>query len=180
MGSEFLFYNRSSLTDAYQFLFIDEPMHTSRNRESIHIQTGVDKSVLSAGAEGECGAGWTHYGSSCYLLKLDPALWTEAKVICNAVHGHLVEIGSAEENNFLKNLLHDHNVSRAWMGLEDFVVEGEFVWTTSQETPKYTNWDVHQPDDAHSGEDCGEITITGKWNDGPCEGIHHRFICETE
>ena len=69
-------------------------------------------------------------------------------------------------------------VSKAWIGLEDFVVDGQFVWTTNQEVPEYTNWSEGNPSDSGHGEDCGELYDSGTWNDAPCESFHRPFVCE--
>jgi hypothetical protein len=66
--------------------------------------------------------------------------------------------------------------------LDDFVIEGEFRWTTTQEQPEYTNWDVAEgnPSDSNAGEDCGEIRDNGLWNDVACETAQRSFVCEFE
>ena len=63
-----------------------------------------------------------------------------------------------------------------------FREEGHFEWTENQ-TVKYTNWDVDQPNDFGSGEDCA-IMNSNKlrselkdkdwtWIDQPCEKSSH-------
>jgi hypothetical protein len=42
--------------------------------------------------------------------------------------------------------------SEAWIGLLDVAVENQFVWTTTEEVPEYTNWFHGQPDNAGMNE----------------------------
>ena len=69
-------------------------------------------------------------------------------------------------------------VAQAWIGLQDFVQEGIFQWITNQQAPEYTNWHLGNPNDAANGEDCGEITVDGLWNDNDCEFHLGSFVCE--
>ncbi|PVD22525.1 hypothetical protein C0Q70_18339 [Pomacea canaliculata] len=57
----------------------------------------------------------------------------------------------------------------SWIGLQDLIEEGHFLWTTTQRQAVYTNWASGEPDDL-SGEDCVWITNdpgyrAGAWND---------------
>ena len=64
----------------------------------------------------------------------------------------------------------------AWFGMNDLDVEGTWVWEDGS-TVTYTNWDTSEPNDWGSGEDCGYIKTSGKWNDYPCD-TSHNFICQ--
>ena len=60
------------------------------------------------------------------------------------------------------------------------MVEGEFVWITTQKVPEFSNWHLNNPSNSGSGgEDCGEIFSDGQWNDAPCEA-QRGFVCEKE
>uniref|UniRef100_A0A8W8JF97 C-type lectin domain-containing protein n=1 Tax=Magallana gigas TaxID=29159 RepID=A0A8W8JF97_MAGGI len=73
--------------------------------------------------------------------------------MCNRLGGSsLVEIESAEENNFLKshirNTLHreidDRQIkSSFWIGGTDFIVEGQWVWISTQKNLTYSDWGHH-------------------------------------
>ena len=48
----------------------------------------------------------------------------------------------------------------------------------SGETVVYENWNLGEPNDWGSGEDCTELgNNEGKWNDIPCDGTSH-VVCE--
>ena len=65
-----------------------------------------------------------------------------------------------------------------WMGMEDFVVEGHFVWARFQDRPEYSNWAQGEPNDLHR-EDCGSLLHSGLWNDAQCQS-KYSFACEKE
>jgi hypothetical protein len=69
-----------------------------------------------------------------------------------------------------------------WIGLNDTVTEGDFVWVSSGNMASgvYTKWATDEPNDAHDNEDCVEIIYTsGNWNDEICSQVWH-YICEKE
>ncbi|KAK7480212.1 hypothetical protein BaRGS_00028597 [Batillaria attramentaria] len=132
--------------------------------------------VLCAGQH--CPNGWTYYGESCYFFGNEQTTWINAKTICDTVHGRLVEIDTAEENNFLVDRMKQHSAQQLWIGLEDFVVEGNFVWASTQETPEYSNWSPGEPNDDQHREDCASLLVSGHWNDAQCEVSKYYFMCE--
>nr|XP_034308987.1 perlucin-like isoform X5 [Crassostrea gigas] len=130
-----------------------------------------------------CPHGWVNRGSSCYAFITDvPATWTEAEVHCNLMQSRLVEIETVVEDEFLEvHLLNGGFKGDFWIGLSDILVEGEWVWMSTQKVAQYTNWWPGEPNNLHSpGEDCA--ALTGRlfhWNDFPCLW-HRNFICEKE
>ncbi|KAK7494791.1 hypothetical protein BaRGS_00013918 [Batillaria attramentaria] len=129
---------------------------------------------------GDCPRGWTFYGDSCYIYINDAYTWFDAEVECRVLQGHLAEIHSAAENNYLANMVRSHGGSAVWIGLEDFAIEGEFVWSTTRKTPDYTSWLPGQPSNSGGHEDCVELRAGGSWNDAHCVSNTFRFICQSE
>lgn len=75
-----------------------------------------------------------------------------------------------------------YSATGSWIGLQDLIEEGHFLWTTTQREAAYTNWAPGEPDDL-SGEDCVWITNdpsyrAGSWNDDKCETFQTHVICE--
>lgn len=70
-----------------------------------------------------------------------------------------------------------------WIGLSDILVDGEWLWMSSQTIAHYTNWVPGEPNNYHSiAEDCAAMrTASGlyHWNDFPCS-MKLYFICEKE
>jgi hypothetical protein len=93
--------------------------------------------------------------------------WTASEALAVALGGHLVSIGSQEEQDFIHsnfgNLLGVDR--RIWIGFSDQSTEGAFEW--SDGTPaKYTNWNGGEPNNSGGAEDYAELLgSSGKWND---------------
>ena len=123
--------------------------------------------------------------------------WQEADRFCRAKGGHLVTINSAEEQEFIEELLRKGERNSYWIG--GMVASGTITWVTG-EAVVYTNWAADQPDLHNSNEDALMIykeknplapsDTTYKWNDiksdGTCGeeaffGIENfGFICEID
>ena len=99
----------------------------------------------------------------------------------NGIQGHLATITSAEENEFVRNVVGDNH---AYLGAHDSEEQGVFTWVTGPEAgltvsdTGYTNWWPGEPSNNHfggepsfSGEDALAISNNNKWNgqwwDGP-------------
>ncbi|MGD2250120.1 MAG: lectin-like protein [Candidatus Methanofastidiosia archaeon] len=103
--------------------------------------------------------------------------WADAKADCEARGGHLVTITSSAENDFVSNLAGSNTI---WIGLTDEATEGTWLWVTG-ESVVYTNWNSGEPNNYGSGEDYGEMTSNGTWNDnGPPQFPNETryYICE--
>ncbi|XP_025096403.1 low affinity immunoglobulin epsilon Fc receptor-like [Pomacea canaliculata] len=138
--------------------------------------------VVTGLSEQQCPRSWTQRDESCYVVLDRVVTWLSAREFCEAVGGHLVEVESADENNFLLNMLKTHGVTGAWIGLEDIIEEGRFVWTTSQKEASFTNWSTGEPDDLQ-GQDCVWMTNTspftpGAWDDADCASYQVHAVCE--
>ena len=121
--------------------------------------------------------------------------WTEARDYCEKMGGHLVTIGSAEEQEKVEALMKERHKNNLWIGLE---YDGSsWKWLDDTEFV-YTHWAPDQPDGETNGENCGQIysaTVDyedwtaefGSWNDcrengdepgGVCTVDTFGFICE--
>ena len=112
-------------------------------------------------------------GHTYYLL--DPNTW-QASVLEARPHAcTLVQIADQAEHDWVYDtfdpLLTDPS-SFLWMGLNDVVTEGTFVWSNG-EPVTYTNWISGQPDNARGNENYGMIfghtsgdpLVFRQWND---------------
>lgn len=68
-----------------------------------------------------------------------------------------------------------------WMDGSDQITEGLWVWASTMETIRYTNWEQGEPNNYIGiDEDCLELYLSNfKWNDIRCTHANH-FICEKE
>eukprot|EP00105_Crassostrea_gigas_P030493 XP_011452811.1 PREDICTED: perlucin-like protein [Crassostrea gigas] len=134
-------------------------------------------------AQSSCPHGWLKNDNSCYLFvtHVDND-WTESEYFCHMIGSKLVEIETEKENNFLKNHArseHQHAKSGFWIGGTDAVVEGEWIWITSQAKFSYDDWADDFPDDYEGNEDCAHLWsgVNYSWNDSNCDE-RMNFICE--
>jgi len=83
-------------------------------------------------------------GHSYYLTESND--WFTAESIGVSLGGHLAAINDAAENTWVFNTFSSYGgVERSlWIGLNDLVQEGQFVWT-SGESPGYFNWAPPEP-----------------------------------
>lgn len=68
-----------------------------------------------------------------------------------------------------------------WMDGSDQITEGLWVWASTMETIRYTNWEQGEPNNYIGiAENCLELYLSNfKWNDIRCTHANH-FICEKE
>ena len=114
------------------------------------------------------------------LFPKELASWEEANTICNSSGGYLASISSEEENDFISSLL-NLELEDGWMGLTDYLNEGDWVWSNG-ELYEYNNWANNEPggiDAANNYENYGLIHISGTWNDGYAL-TDHQYIMEID
>ncbi|MFX1517705.1 MAG: lectin-like protein, partial [Promethearchaeota archaeon] len=109
-----------------------------------------------------------------YKLFTGGTTWPLAKAACEALGGHLVTIGSYEENTFVSNLAGANTV---WLGFSDAATEGTWKWVTG-ESVTYTNWHPGEPNNAYD-EDYAQMYGGGTWNDLDPTYIR-AYVCEWE
>lgn len=106
------------------------------------------------------------YNGHYYSVFNDDLSWNEAKTVCEKMGGHLVTIGSLNENNFVKNLVASQSKGVYWIGAK--LSASSWSWVTG-EAFSYKNWAAGQPS---GGENYAEIysrqtqtALAGSWND---------------
>jgi len=125
-------------------------------------------------------------GHVYYLLA--QANWTQSEDEAISLGGHLVTINDEAENNWVYDTFSLFNGApiALWLGLNDQLQEGKFVWTSGQ-TSSYTHWSAGQPDNGG-----GELTenfvhmwfpgfnpgYDRYWNDLPdLDSVHQTPVC---
>jgi len=127
---------------------------------------------------------------SRYELVTDHLTWQDAEQDCQSRGGHLVSIGSVQEQHLLRKVVGGYNfvnqtdIESVWIGLEDRVTEGVWVWSDGSPTTVQF-WDWGEPNNS-GNEDCVESEIrTGGyrqeeqelWNDLSC-ATAQPYVCE--
>ena len=64
-----------------------------------------------------------------------------------------------------------------WMGSNDLLKEGQWMWHQSGKPFTYTNWGPGQPDNYDGIEHCLMYWTDSKWNDASCNN-QFLYICE--
>jgi len=137
-----------------------------------------------------CPHGWTRFDNYCYLVSSSSKTWSQAQAYCKSLGGGLVKINSAEENEFVLNLVTETapSLKQVWIGLK--WSSTAFYWY-DHSVPVYTNWAPNEPS-GNAREPCGHmwmdghsynlpIRAAGYWNDLTC-GVHsslpNGIVCE--
>ena len=107
------------------------------------------------------------FGGHHYALVMEPLTWNQARKACEKMGGHLVTIGTQEEDEAVKSLLSGpgNGKCRPWIGLTDEKKHGRFTWIDG--TPfDYSGWAAGEPNNMGGVEHYGSIFANGKgWND---------------
>ena len=116
--------------------------------------------------------------------------WDQAQEYCESLGAGLVKINSAEENEFVLDLVTQKapSLEQVWIGLKWST--NNFYWYDNS-VPVYKNWAPHEPN-GNANEPCGQmwldghsmvpIRAAGYWNDIPCHVIADRpngIVCKT-
>ncbi|XP_064839893.1 CD209 antigen-like protein D isoform X4 [Oncorhynchus masou masou] len=140
-----------------------------------------------------CAEDWEYYGGKCYYFSPDKLTWAQSRDECITRGGHLVIIGSLEEQKFLDQKIgtkiSTDPEDKFWIGLTDSINENEWLWVDN--SPLSTSFWLsdQEPDDWKGenpdGEDCARMGEPGGTNDGRswldvnCNKTQRR-ICETK
>ena len=123
-----------------------------------------------------CSPGWVTDGiSNYYVMHSRFNKMADARQQCQNVGADLPIISSAEENNFILDLLEKEGKDWAWVGLQRNTSDLAFYWVNGSELRgKYSAWNAGEPNNSEGVENCaymkGYRNINkGKWNDCRCE-----------
>lgn len=114
------------------------------------------------------------WGGNTYHL-LSEAGWEDSEAVAVGLGGHLVTVDSLAENQFLAStfgatadsLASGGGTVSLWLGLNDRVAEGSYVWSGGQAV-LYTNWISGQPQNSMSDEDYAGLMVSdlaAGWHD---------------
>lgn len=163
----------------------------SINKKWNDVVCKAHRSYVCERASKEDNSGWKcPGGGTCYWYELETVTWDWARQSCRDKNAMLVKIASNSKNRLIGDMIK----TNIWIGLNDRVEAGIYVWNDIGQgqfnnRSSYYNWDKEEPNDKHydrgtpkrcDGEDCVKIHIqNGKvtWFDLNCE-IALPFICE--
>ncbi|ELU08050.1 hypothetical protein CAPTEDRAFT_227726 [Capitella teleta] len=137
----------------------------------------------------------TVFRDTCYQFVRTEKFWEEARDMCWAWGGKLLEIKDGATNNFIKDTLNSMSIwsnKGIWIGLNDRNLELVWRWigTKSEHDsgvrpldPTFAYWAGSHPGAwFHSMKDCVRMDrgAQWRWKETPCAGLkwHYRFICQ--
>ena len=124
----------------------------------------------------------SHNGGTYYLIGDNAGArttWTDAEAFARTLGGYLVTVNDVDENTFLLQTFSAMALAHSpasggmvslWLGLNDSVQEGSFIWVSGQPVT-YTNWDHGEPGGHYTDEDFAGMVVgrgsgvPGKWHD---------------
>jgi hypothetical protein len=122
-----------------------------------------------------CETGYTSVGSKCIKVMTEPANYLTAITSCISKGAKLASIESQDEQNAVFALT---GTSGAWLGLTDFLDEGDFSWVDGADVG-YTNWRDSQPNNGENNQHCVWIRGDGEWDDVTCKRME-AFVCQRD
>ncbi|XP_070182300.1 asialoglycoprotein receptor 2-like [Littorina saxatilis] len=132
-----------------------------------------------------CPDDWVSFESSCYAFLDIKVPWTSAKAFCELLGAKMLEVESKAENDFIVGQMRRSGLRYVWMGINDLVREGRWVYNSNGLPLRYSNWlsvkfAADNSQQYEGGEDCGEIFSDGGWSDLWCERYMQRTtpVCE--
>jgi hypothetical protein len=124
--------------------------------------------------------GYTTTATGRYLVVSTLTAWAVARTACETSGGYLVVIADTNENSIVRGLI--PSTTRFWLGMSDLDVENTWLWLDNTAVPRAVEyWDGGQPNDSqvNGGEDCGEMSNAGTWNDDNCATLQP-YVCECD
>ena len=122
-----------------------------------------------------CDPGWSYFHGYCYLTSEKCTNWTTALSKCRQQNSVLVDVENNEENVFIQ---HRHNGQKTWLGLNDQLEEGKFIWE-DRGPGNFTSWAKNQPNNLGE-EDCVHalgVKYSYEWDDVKCTDCH-QYTCK--
>ena len=152
----------------------DEPFGSYGNFNPFSNDISFQKLCFFSSRDTGCLSGWVRRTTSCFRVIDTPTLkWSVARKNCEDLTADLAIIRSADENNFIFDLIRNQQTvtnGGAWLGLcrKD---DNKFYWIDN--TPlegQYSAWANDEPN--NHVEKCvqmyGKGPNEGKWNDESC------------
>ncbi|XP_072045742.1 macrophage mannose receptor 1-like [Amphiura filiformis] len=132
------------------------------------------KSVCEFQAEGKCP---NAFENSCYKVLDESLTRTEAHRACTSDDGHLADITSLEEQEFIVSILKASGGGYAWFGLlKDPDAEATFAWSDGSPLKHNETW---QDIDTNENTICMRLREDSGWHDRKCDR-EFKFVCEIE
>jgi len=116
----------------------------------------------------------------CYKHFPDKVTYEEAAERCRNESGVLAIPTDKQAHDKLLDIADPADKS-GWLGLNDLVTEGEFVWEDGTKFNRlpWSGFSPYEPNDFLSREDCVLLRDSGIWVDNRC-GLLNQFYCQVD
>ncbi|KAI8503404.1 hypothetical protein Bbelb_192250 [Branchiostoma belcheri] len=113
----------------------------------------------------------------CYRFSTDVVKYADAERACAQDGAGLAVLKDEVSHGFVYGFLQAYNPHNPhWIGLDDRMIEGQYVYADGAALGKFNHWDTAQPDDADRDQDC--VQMQGYyWDDRACCEEKH-YICQ--
>ncbi|XP_062827484.1 C-type lectin domain family 4 member K isoform X1 [Anolis carolinensis] len=119
------------------------------------------------------GRDWNAFQESYYFFSHTPGSWDVANQSCTSMGSHLLTINSAEEKDYVANVM---KITSYWIGLTDQELEGDWKWVDGTKAEREKSyWHSSEPGGGKS-ENCAMVSHA-LWYDCPCKERYH-WICK--
>ena len=119
---------------------------------------------------------WIQIGSKDYTFNKEKKTQSNAKGACCLDGGKLYE--PKDENNFHEVMSHARGFGDIWLGINDKLVEGQFVYESDNTPIDWSKWVSGESTEANM-EDCVSAdTNSYGWYDQSCDNITNYYVCE--
>ncbi|XP_059167887.1 uncharacterized protein LOC131949942 [Physella acuta] len=118
------------------------------------------------------------FDNNCYELFTTNKSWHEAKEYCSNFRAKriLAKVSSPSVLWFLNMLRSSKTQEFVWLGANDELQEGEWLWTDGTKANLTSMWFENEPNNFGGNENCLEMISNRKMNDANCFESHF-FIC---
>ncbi|KAJ1193851.1 hypothetical protein NDU88_003147 [Pleurodeles waltl] len=112
-----------------------------------------------------------------YYIVKEERNYRDALTQCRIRSGTLAMPRDEATNTLLADYISQSGLFRVFIGVNDIVKEGQYMYTDNTPLQTYSSWKDSEPNDTSGEEDCVEMLSTGKWNDVECD-LSIFFVCE--
>ncbi|XP_063754781.1 lactose-binding lectin l-2-like [Eleginops maclovinus] len=120
---------------------------------------------------GSCPTFWSLFTGRCYKYIATHLTWADAELHCVSLGANLVSIHSDGEDEFVKSLIKNFDITEGltWIGLSDVHKEGSWMWSDGSPAIHFL-WEATQPDNSKRKDHCVNTNYNAprKWNDDRC------------
>ena len=121
---------------------------------------------------------WISLGGMEFAFYNDGLTSDGAEALCTTIGGKLYEPRDASVLQGVTNQAKTAGIKGFWIGINDVVQEGTFLYSSDKTPLSITNWAAGEPNNVNQGEHCAVIrTHDGTWVDLHCTDYERSTVC---